>query len=172
MCIKTKTNKNTADKCIKTYYVSWFTYLKLHNLSVLRHRNWRQAFFSLPVFFFSLSFCVHVQYVNVEAVSLSQWRNQASLRSSPAKSLILTAELKKGAGKWEHIRYKEPKLWELNVLQNAFMEIHSQYVHSWHFSYLFEAMVTWALNWYYTQHPKHTKIQLSLNLLRVRHFCN
>lgn len=34
----------------------------------------------------------------------------------------------------EHIRYKEPKLplWEVHVLHD-FLEIDSQYVHSWHF---------------------------------------
>lgn len=122
-------------------------------------------------FFFSFVFLCICSLHHVRAVSPDQWWNQTSLRTSPGKSLILTAELKKGSGKWEHIRYKKPKLSEVNVLQNAFMEIHSQYVHSWHFSYFFKAMVTWALNWYYTQHPKHTKIQLSLNLPRVRQFC-
>lgn len=69
--------------------------------------------------------------------------NQTSLRMSPGKSLMLTAEFKKkGSGKWEHIRYKKPKLSEVNVLQNAFMEIHSQYVHSWHFSYFLKQ---WSL---------------------------
>lgn len=68
---KNKTNKNTADKCIKIYYVSWFTYLKLlHNRSVLCRHDWKPFFLLFLFFVVRSEQCPSVLYSTMETKTL------------------------------------------------------------------------------------------------------
>lgn len=91
---------------------------------------------------------------------------------------------KKGKQNLGHIPLDEPKLptWVVNVLHNAFLEIHRHNMYMVgvffsffpHFSLLLKAMVTWACELINHTHdtPKNIQKYYIFNLPRVRQFCN
>lgn len=102
---KTKT-KNTADKCIKIYYVSWFTYLKLlHNLSVPCCYDWRQGFFFL-IFFYYCSLLGAVS----PSVWCPRWKPELTTSGVLGRRFISNCRIRKGEKKnLGHIPADEPE---------------------------------------------------------------
>lgn len=171
---KNKTNKNTADKCIKIYYVSWFTYLKpLHNLSGVRRRDWRQ--FSLVSFSLSSFWS-----------SVSQWFVHDGKQDSFTLRLLERQLLEDGRiRKWENKLGTHSFRWAhaFHASSKCFTECSSwdtqtKYLHGWSFLFflIFPCWKLWSLR-LWTDNHTHDKSQniqkyYIFNLPRVRQFCN
>lgn len=121
-------NKNTADKCIKFYYVSWFTYLKLlHQLSFLNLHDWKPLLMLLFFFFYLFFVLISEQCPSLSVVFYVKTK---TLYIRVLESKSIDYRVRKKENKNKNIPLDQPKLPTWNVLQKAVFKIH------WHNMYM------------------------------------